>query len=85
MASDDDVTSKDPIDDVQSDADVIVLSSDDCDDDCEVNIPSINLTLTNTEKNDKVMKCKRSTPGYSDTISASEIKKKRKKPFICHT
>jgi len=50
VASVDDVTSKDPIDDVQSDADVIVLSSDDCDDDCEVNIPSINLTLTNTEK-----------------------------------
>ena len=41
--------SEDPIEDVQSDAGVIVLSSDDCDDDCEVSIHSINLTLTKTE------------------------------------
>ena len=72
LASGDDVTSKDPIEDVQSEADVIVLSCDDSDDDCDVNITSINLTFTNTDK-----KCRRSTPGHSDNIHASKIKVKR--------
>ena len=62
MASGDDVNvqkyraSEDPIEDVHCDTDIIVLSSDECDGDCELNITSINLTLTKTEtiKNDKV-------------------------------
>jgi len=48
------------------------------DEDCEVKITSINLTLTKTEtiKNGKVVKCKRSASiGHSDTICTNEIQK----------